>query len=568
MKLKQLSVLCALVAAGVSGQAFAIGCGESGYDYRTCDSDVGSVWSGTNSNKVFFVGGASAPDGFLAGVFTEMLEPGYTVVNKGDSSYTAFIGKIKTSGTVNPIPASLQGKHVRIIKRSAGGSIYGINPIARNTAIDVLDTFSSNATCGAPSADGANLKATCTFATGNTRVPELGVSDVHPKLFKGTGAYNNEFNLTLNAYESALNSTELNTLNINATYINAMGLVATNSVPSSAVLSRATYGSMLTKSGYTFWSQSGITIPDVASAGDRDPVVVCRRYPGSGTQASYNWYFNNYPCENSSVVGSGNTTPLRQSEDSDIDTAHAGSAADPYVLNVGAPNTFGATVLELSGSGNVRDCLEYAEKGGVYSWKDDKGKTWKADFGTGHWGAIGVLSLDSLDNRPNNTIHYTAYPVVAGTTTQIDSTGAVVPYNTSVFTCTQRPCGWSFRMLDGAGTWTDSNTAAGAYTLSASAGATGIAPSVANLQAGLYPIGAETTFQYANALSDTNLSKTFAKEFISRVSDPAIVTATAFPYVSITPDVFLAAGGTDITGKNVAKGSRGNNMCAPIQYQF
>jgi hypothetical protein len=202
------------------------------------------------------------------------------------------------------------------------------------------------------------------------------------------------------------------------------------------------------------------------------------------------------------------------------------TAATAYTLDV----TSGVTVIENSGSGDVRNCLEKANNGGVYTFTNKEGKWFKVDFGTGGYGAIGVLSLDSLDNRPKSP----------------------VPTDGSALNTVS---GWSFRTLDGAGTYTDSNAASG-VTAVLSAGATGIAPSKANLISGIYDFAVELTFQYKTS-KVTGTTKAFVDSLVAAIAAPAGNTS-----------VWVAAIPPADSGSNTAKASREGTMCSPLKFFY
>jgi len=138
------------------------------------------------------------------------------------------------------------------------------------------------------------------------------------------------------------------------------------------------------------------------------------------------------------------------------------------------------------------------------------------DFGTGGYGAVAVLSVDSLGKSSNAAN------------------------------------GWSYRALDGAGMYYDSD--AGTAVVPASTG-TGVHPSKVNLIEGKYEFASEVTMQYRNDL--TGVKKTFADFFIARAGSPAFNTN---PWVAALPPTY-----DPTTTANVAKATRGGNMCKPLQ---
>ena len=497
MKMTHIAAACVAALAGVSAPAFArTACEAPQLQVHLC--------------------GAPAPDNFIDTIATGMF-----VGTKGTDWFKyldnvdgkqqrAYFGTMKSTAD---IPANLQGKKVLFIKRSTGGSVFGVNPVARGHKLATLAV--SATTCVAAGVDfkcsvvGTDPNAA--LPTGAGQMPDFGVSDVAPNLFKGP--LNVEFG------QSALDPSEAANLTVAGVNVLAMGLAVTNAVPMSTHFSRATYGALLA-GNINAWSTLGVA----PAAGDQ--VVACRRVPGSGTQTSYNWFFNNFPCATDSLAGSGSTQPARMSDSAGYQASGSGTAADPYVIDVAA----GYTVIENSTSGNVRDCMDKAAAGGVHTFKDEEGKSYKVDFGTGGYGAVGVLSVDSLnDDRSNaDATKWAKGPTAAAT-------------------------GYSFRALDGAAAMYDtSNTST---LVVGTTGTTGILPTKANLIEGNYEFASELTMQYLSTLS--GLKKDFADFFIARAGDPAFNTNG---WVAALPPAYDPS-----TTPNVAKSTRFGNMCSPLQ---
>lgn len=499
MQINKLAAACAVAFAGLSAPAFAL----TAFD--------------TPDLKVY-VSGASAPDNFLeqiaGGMFVGVKGTDwFAFVDNGDGKQQrAFFGTMK--GIVDGVPATLAGKKVQLTKRSTGGSVFGVNPVARAEALAVMkiDATVCTATTGT-----YNYKCPVVGVdpgvgapTGEELVPDFGVSDVGPALFKEP--YNVEFGKTqLSPGEVAgMTVTQVNTL--------AMGLTVTNAIPSTTHFSRAVYGALLS-GNLGDWTQVDAGLAPTAG----NQVVVCRRVPGSGTQTSYNWFFNNFPCATNSLAGSGNTQPTRMADSAGYNDVNGdgfpdvgtGISTDPYIIDPSA----GYTVLENSSSGNVADCMTKAAAGGTHTFKDEQGKSYSVNFGAGGYGAVAVLSVDSLGKSSNAAN------------------------------------GWSYRALDGAGMYYDSD--AGTAVVPAATGS-GVHPSKDNLIEGKYEFAAELTMQYLASL--TGLKKDFADFFIARAGDPAFNTN---PWVAALPPAY-----DPTTTANVAKGTRFGNMCAPLQRLF
>lgn len=515
MQLKKLAAACAIAFA--AAPAFAIGAFDA--------PDV-----------TVFLSGASAPDNFIdgiaAGMFTGTKAAGDWHKYVSGTHSRAYFGTMKSAA---PVPASLQGKKVLFIKRSSGGSVFGVDPVARAEGLRILQIVANTAV--APAVNGCTQTAVgadwaCLLGgndpgvatpTGQERTPDFGVSDVGPAMFKSP--LNVEFG------KGQLSPSEAAKLTVKGVNTLAMGFAVTNAIPDSTEISRAQYGAMLA-GNIQDWTQID---PTLAPAGGNQ-VVVCRRTPGSGTQASYNWYFNNFPCTTQSLAGTGSTPPARMSDSAGYNDGDAsgypdtgsGTLTDPYIIDASA----GYTVIENQGSGDVRKCLAAAANGTAYTFLDEQGKSFKVDFSAGAHGAIGVLSVDSLSDRTDAS----------------DGTrGARDPSITGAF---------SFRAMDGKGAYWDSNDTSSVVPAQ-SATVTGILPTKQNLIDAKYDFAAELTMQYLSTL--TGLKKDFADFFIAEAGKPGnntVAWTAALPPTYAPPTA------------NVAKATRFGNQCAPLQQLF
>ena len=514
MKLKKTLVACALAfgASPLLSNAAALTS-----PYQTPDLEI-------------YLSGASAPDTYLATILTSVFDSGYyTFKDDGGvrpatstgTAYNAYYGHINDTDVT--IPASLRGKNVRLIKRSAGGSVWGVNPVAREQGIKSLHISNAvHPTTNAAACEqvGTTTTYTCSVhgddansaATGNM-VPDFGVSDVAPNMFKAP--------LNVEYGKEELTVAETSGLTVKALNALLMGLPVTNSVPTS-YFSKANFGAMLS-GNITSWSALGIAVPTKNSV-SRDNVIVCRRHPGSGTQASYNWYFNNFPCTTASKAGSGESTPavLTGSEP----TGGAGTSGNPYTLD---PSQFHA--LEHSASGDVRKCLYKAQNGGTHTFQSETGEYYSINFGTdadaGGYGAIGTLSVDSHGKETSGT-----------------------------------EGGWTFRNLDGMG-----NLDAGTISVQTVTGTTGVAPTQANLLSGKYDFAVELTMQYKSSrIGTTGMKFDFIDTIVTRGGAAARQTnATAAVYPNATPTVDASGA---LTSSNISRGTRSGNMCKPWALQY
>lgn len=512
MKFTKIAVACGLALAALSAQAVPV-----------------TIPAGT---QVVFLSGASAPDNFLADLATSMLT-NVTAIRSSDSATTplhrAFLGQAAAG-----IPGVAVGTPILFIKRSQGGSVFGVDPVARAARIQTIDFNNCTATTGAFAFSCATTGIDPGIAGHETAsntglVPDFGISDVEPALF--AEPFNTENG------QPALSTAELARLsNLPVNQI-MMGIVATNAVTANTSINRAQYGAMLA-GRITDWSSID---------GSSDPVIVCRRANGSGTQSSYNFFFSGFPCNSASSGFLGNA-PVSADQSPTL-IGGTGSSADPFILDP----SLGYTVVENSSSGNVRSCLTAANNRTPFNVQGASGVFYTVLFNNlpSAGKAIGVLSLDSYVNA---------------------GTGGA---------------GYTFRHLDGAGTYTYTGPANGSGTQASSAGATGIAPSKANLLNGSYDFVVELSIQSRNttvtnvngdvvpALSATPIKQSFYNEFVRRAGSTRYTGNDGGQFVSV-PNAFASLPQfTPYVGNNPATGnpyrnfvsrfSRNGNTCAPLQ---
>ncbi|MDP3371461.1 MAG: hypothetical protein Q8S21_00995, partial [Candidatus Paracaedibacteraceae bacterium] len=287
--------------------------------------------------------GATAPDGFIESSVKEMLQPGYKSYRDNANATLAFQHQAWYGLAKAGIPGVAAGTPILFVKRSKGGSVWGVDPVARASRIESLD-FSA-CTVGGADLNGKVYDYFCPTkgldpdspnfnnpALNNGVPSDFGVSDVSPALFKGP--YNVEFG------QNALTAAEVAKLTVKPVNTLIMGLVATNDVPLSTVITRADYGNML-MGNIQDWTQID------ANLGGNTQVVACRRVNGSGTQASYNWFFNNFPCESAFAGQKAPTTMGVNGLGGDNASgviSGSGTQADPYLIDP----TQGYTVLNNS----------------------------------------------------------------------------------------------------------------------------------------------------------------------------------------------------------------------------
>lgn len=325
------------------------------------------------NNRVVYISGASAVKGGFTAIINSLFTGTPHWFAEGPrTNYLAAAGQLRAAAGGWPA-----GTNVVVIYRTAGGSIFGVNPVARNTPIASLDVRS--ASCGGADR-GTGTPADPFICTQDSRVPDAGVADVAPALFKSP------VNTEGETAAPSLTPAELATLTATPIYGLAFGIPVTGNVPAAGLLpdaqnpsagvrfSRSIVSAILTGNVGT-WNQVDSRLP----AAD---IVICRRTPGSGTQAVMNLWAGNYPC------GAANAPADRDSS----------AAWNPVTRTfTHTADTGGLVVVENFSSGDVRTCLDTAVSGGSYATRDRDGKPVTVNFGGGGHRAIGVLSLDSMD---------------------------------------------------------------------------------------------------------------------------------------------------------------------------
>jgi hypothetical protein len=480
MKVSKIVVACSMAFAAMSAQAVSTGIPAT-------------------PTNVIFISGASGVDSYMGAVASNQLNV-TSYVHTADGNYKAWYGTTKAA--IGSLPAA---SNLLIIKRSAGGSAMGVIPVGRPSKIEVPDWADA---AGTGTADATANQFTVGITTAaNGRIPDIGVSDVEPKMFSGINA---EFGYT------ALNSTEAGTLTVASWAQLAEGIVATRAVADTAVLSNNWIREAL-DGHYKDWSKVDTTT---------DPVIVCRRIEGSGTQAAYNSYFNSFP-NVSAYNGYGKVLPkiTTDSVGYDVIGGSLGTKADPIQID---PNAY--TVFEGVGSGDVRKCLQGAQLGRDVTVQGRGNLYYKILFSTydphalGVPGipakAIGVLSLDSYTSLSTSASRLTADGknaaaiaaelVLAGSgdfTASVDGKG--------VATSNADTNGdFTFRFLNGNGTYDVKNQ------VLTSATSSGIAPSRANILNSSYDFTVEPTLQMRTADAAT-LTGAFFTKLNSLLGNPA-----------------------------------------------
>ena len=359
-----------------------------------------------------YLSGASAVQNNFKAQLSALLNAGYKTACDNStancSEYFAVTGTLKSAA---PVPAVLFGKTARIIYRTRGGSVLGVDPVARAEKVQWMDMASGTCSTTAPAGESVVADYYCsplgTDGANDGRVPDLGVSDVEPRMFQSP--LNVEWDPTAMADKPQLSPADLNALSPKPAYQQAFGVPVTNVISTSMFLNKPMVTSMLGKFGQMHdWANvPGAPVAAINPGQATKPVVVCRRVQGSGTQATANYFVSNFGC-----AGSAYDIPGRMATDSAFYNAQGSGLTkyDPIFIDP----SLGYTVVENPGSGDVRSCLTAAQIGTNWTFKADTNLWHQVTFsGVGKntagttiytnadtavlapYGAVGVLSYDS-----------------------------------------------------------------------------------------------------------------------------------------------------------------------------
>lgn len=409
MKSRKLTLAAGLIAAlGFSGQAAAL---------------LPSV----TPDLVINISGASAQQNPLGELLSSFCATGtltqYNAI--GSSGWRSYYCEIDAS-TNAAVPASLDGLNVLFNNRAAGGSIWGVVPVARTWAVEYMNIFSGGCTGDAITqdcpiadradglvpfaasssgsecpfapytADAAEVYTTTTgatiFAHTGTTADETvclksdgGVSDVEPALFSATenfpgftggpltaaelGSLNvlSEYGVIFGVSITDNAFRHLQNIQYPGTYTDVFDTVGEPTIQTDALrpsLPKTAIRSLMTGQLQSFQALDQAIAPPAGGPGGF--MAVCRRVVGSGTQAAANAQFMNNPC-----LGSSAKIMV-----SDPD----GGGIAQFVAS--------QLVKNNSGSGDVESCQNDAADGGLAV---------DAGFGAIPLDAIGINAI----NRDN-----------------------------------------------------------------------------------------------------------------------------------------------------------------------
>jgi hypothetical protein len=499
-KLKQVAAACALAFAGAAQAQFAA-------------PDI-----------TVFLSGASAPQNTLGAIASGLFQGTQgtdwwvyyddqgspTVFNTSDgANYRAYFGRLKTTAQDPNMPASIANKTVLLVNRAKGGSVYGVNPVAREQQIQWMERSIGNCVSNTSTLTAYNYACGLTGDDTGTNgiVPDFGVSDVEPAMFKF--GRNTEWDVVNGQPFAELSTSELAGMTVNGVSALMFGAAVTQNVVTAGLtdIPREIFGGAL-NAQVANWAKV-----DSGLFSSSDNMVVCRRFPGSGTQASYNQYFHNWPCGVGSDTADGTLPEVRMYDSAGYGTgtgpcaAYAGNDGSSSSSRICIDASAGFTVIENSSSGNVRSCLSSANAGTTdFDFQDEAGLFHRVVW-SGARKAVGTLSLDSKGASGYGT-------------------------------------GWNFVNLAGA------------------------EPSQANLISLKYPFHYELSMQYATSRYNglTTEQKAFIDEFIKRSGDPVVLQAISNVN---TRDATAALPVNFAFGSHakVMKGTRFANSCRPVQPQ-
>ncbi len=315
---------------------------------------AGSAWAHAPSvtpDIEIWMSGASAQDKGLGFLFSDLCQAG-TLDTYFDVSNPAKPGKAHRAFFCTIDPAKVPGltaaggaPKVLFHKRSAGGSGMGVAPVADEQAIEHMRINNGNCT------DQGGGTWHCTISNpGDTelKVSDAGISDVEPALFVGPNvpAGANPVGASQLARLDSFGAAGLVfgvpvSTNLRNALQAAQGLtVGAEDEANMPSLSKREVTSLFS-GNMKKWDEffvNGVSLPvAAANAGVTPPtdtkVHICRRVPGSGTQAQFNAVFMNAPCT-------------------------AGAPAATTTSNF----FFGPVTTLNSGSGDMTLCLDSATK--------------------------------------------------------------------------------------------------------------------------------------------------------------------------------------------------------------
>lgn len=354
MKLKALSF--AIAAATVLPQTTFAALPNGGVEPNTVASQY-----------VLRLAGASAEDNLVfdtllkeicASNITVLNKPTNQTVTKSDGTtgilpklgnYFGVACKAKTTAQNSKIDSTISGQNILLLKRSEGGSAYGVQTLISNTPVAQIDPAScvADGTYVSPivgTVDAVKCSNSGTASTAANVVPDAGVSDVDPPMFRGVNVPVGFTGVTTTSSSAAFGTVKSVVGQVFGVVVNTnlrdalqvaqglktggascKGLDTEACMPSmskqllaSLFTGKVTQWNQIQVNGKPFTDAAvipGITLPTpvVSSGSSFYPVKVCRRTPGSGTQAAINNVILDTPCNGGGLTPlTGNTSNVTQ----------------------------------------------------------------------------------------------------------------------------------------------------------------------------------------------------------------------------------------------------------------
>lgn len=230
-----------------------------------------------------YVSGSSALTPTIKALFAYNAAGAITTYTNGSGDQILLTATIKKTSTLGTALGLSSDSLVALFKRDAGGSAYGVNPIATQTAIPFLDEASVTA-------PGANASATT-----KPVIPQLGAADVEPALLQTPQ--------NLAAGFTALTSAQLSNLNTSTALLATFGIAVNNNLYtalqtaqglSGSAVPSVTIGQIQSLVNAGALSSASKTWGYLLNNSDASQINIARRAAGSGTQAGANLLFSPY----------------------------------------------------------------------------------------------------------------------------------------------------------------------------------------------------------------------------------------------------------------------------------
>jgi hypothetical protein len=349
---------------------------------------IGAMMAASSASAFdVYVGGASALRDTMPRFLDLFCEPHGTAAravyrfNTGpgtDSDRRVFTCTFKTNATLTAL--GLSGDPVRVfhsvepgnsLDADLGGSITGVVPLLytnnSNAQLNylVLPGENINGVVGSCVADGTEAdfgnapRNKCTSQTKRADT-EVGFSDVEPAKFTALFSNLPTAPAVPNEWKS-FNPSPLNSPNAVAVFGQMFGIAATDAAIAAGItnLSHDQLAAVLSGDVAT-WDRLGFT--------NTDPVFVCRRTPGSGTQATFNARVSGRGCGNPAFL---QQTPIGDEAGffPNIDENNTTSAVKTCLVNHNAAGNKAIGILSLENKNNEAgwDIINYNS---VDVWND------------------------------------------------------------------------------------------------------------------------------------------------------------------------------------------------------